>query len=126
VLNDYDGEIDLGKAGITFTYKDPVTELDDKEVLSGSLKYIVGTDKNDRVYNVDLTMRSYDTFYSNDTIFAAKLTGTISKSYGMAAIEGGQEMPAVVTKYNLNAENATKAQVVNFLNWWINCVMHSL
>lgn len=111
--------------GIEFLYEDPHSSTVVKERLQGSITYDPTKSRDERVYTLELRFHDESISDSKDSIFSSTITGTIAAKPVEMKAENGVGYRGVSMDMKLTAANATKAQVSNFVNWWVNCIQPS-
>ncbi len=126
----YDDLLDIytiGSKGIVFAYEDPVTKLKVSEVMQGTIsfdpakKVFHGAGK---YYRIDLTLRELSN-ESTDSIFITNFSGSLVLSNRLLVVNDGNSYVGLDIQYDLSGSSMTQAQLLNFVNWWINCIMPS-
>lgn len=110
--------------GIDFVYDDPFYSFPIYEYLNGILTLDhTQSIKNKKVYDADLVFKDRDK--KGHGPFQASLTGKITFSNITLRVDD-IDYEGIAATLDLSAKNCTKAQIVNFTQWWCNCVVPSI
>lgn len=125
IINNNVGSINSHGKGLQFVYQDPYSLLQIAELAEVTITFDPTVEKSKRDYSIDVTFRD-EKNHSNDSIFLSKITGSIKTIKSKMRAENGIDYSATRFVYDLNAENAPKGQIVNFVYWWVTCVTPEL
>lgn len=120
------GKITTHGTGIKFHYVDPISGIPCVDVMSLDISYDPVLPFNNRVYTVKGIIKDISVAGYQDNIFSSEIFGTIQTSQRTMLAENRVEYEGTAFKYNIQAKEATTAQVVNFMNWWFTCVLPKL
>ena len=115
------GKITTHKDGVKFVYEDPYTKKKTTDILTLVAEFDPASTRAGRRYSFTCVVKD-----TPDSIFCSYLFGTFTQTQTNIHAEEGVAYEGNYMQYQIYAEDTTKPQVINYVNWWINCVLPSL
>lgn len=121
IIDKDNGKITSHNDGVKFVYEDPYTRNKTTDILTLVAEFDPVSTRSKRKYSFSCVVKD-----APDSAFSSYLFGSFSQTRTSVHAEQGVAYEGNYMSYKVYVENTTKPQVINYINWWVNCVLPSL